>query len=272
VAPEDLLRQSFKVACSLADHARRAVPGAVILLYHRVGRHSPLEVDLDPVLFDEQMAALSASGLVVSLADALHQLTTPPAPTESRVAVTFDDGTADFADVALPIMVRHGVPATLYLATAFVEEGRNFPDNGRPLSWAALRDACATGLVDVGSHTHTHRLLDRLPGRDVADELDRSIGLIHERLGRAPVDFAYPKAVMGSPDAAVEVRRRFRSAAIAGTRANPYGRSDLYRLGRSPIQMSDGMRWFEQKAAGGMALEGTARRWVDRVRYARSPS
>ncbi len=244
----------------------------MVLLYHRVGRRSPLEIDLDPVVFEEQMAALRASGRVVALGDALDRLTNPPASADSQVVVTFDDGTADFAEVALPIMVRHRVPATLYLATAFVDEGRSFPDNGRPLSWSALADACATGLVNVGSHTHTHRLLDRLPGRDVADELDRSIDLIGERLGRAPVDFAYPKAVLGSPEAAREVRRRFRSAAIAGNRTNPYGRSDAYRLGRSPIQMSDGMRWFEHKAAGGMALEGTARRWVDRIRYSRSAS
>ncbi len=272
MAPKELLRQSFKVACSVADRGRRPAPGAVILLYHRVGRRSLLEVDLDPVLFDDQMAALGASGDVVSLGAALDRLATPPTPAASRVVITFDDGTADFADVALPIIVRHRVPVTLYLATAFVEEGRPFPDDGPPLSWAALADACATGLVDVGSHTHTHRLLDRLPPRDVADDLDRSIDLIGERLGRAPVDFAYPKAVAGSPEAAREVRRRFRSAAVAGNRTNPYGRSDAYRLGRSPIQMSDGMRWFEHKAAGGMALEGTARRWVDRIRYSRSAS
>ena len=69
-----------------------------------------------------------------------------------------------------------------------------FPSSGRPVSWSALRDACSTGLVDIGSHTHTHRLLDRTPPGAAADELDRSIGLIGERLGRVAHDFAYPKA------------------------------------------------------------------------------
>jgi peptidoglycan/xylan/chitin deacetylase (PgdA/CDA1 family) len=127
-------------------------------------------------------------------------------------------------------------------------------------------------LVDVGSHTHRHRLLDRVSRLEAADELDCSIDLIGDRLGRRPLDFAYPKAVSGSVEATRAVRERFRSAALAGTRVNRYGRSDPYRLTRSPIQASDGTRWFEQKAAGGMALEGTARRWVDRIRYARSAS
>src|SRR5439155_10614918 len=100
------------------------------------------------------------------------------------VVITFDDGTSDFVDVALPILARHNVCATLYAATSFIEGGVDLPDGGRPVSWSALRDACATQLVDVGSHTHRHLLLDRIGPAEVADELDRSAGLIGERLGR----------------------------------------------------------------------------------------
>ena len=68
------------------------------------------------------------------------------------------------------------------------------------------------------------------------------------------------------------MRDRFRSAALAGTRANPYGngRPIPYRLARSPIQVSDGMQFFERKVAGGMALEDSFRRAMNRVRYARA--
>jgi len=41
-----------------------------------------------------------------------------------------------------------------------------------------------------------------------------------------------------------------------------------YRLARSPVQLSDGMRWFRHKVAGGMAFEDTLRRAVNRTRYA----
>jgi hypothetical protein len=101
----------------------------------------------------------------------------------------------------------------------------------------------------------------------VADELDRSIALVAERVGTAPRHFAYPKAVPGSDAADALVRERFASAALAGTRANPNG-SDPYRLARSPVQRSDGMRWFRHKAAGGLAFEDTMRRALNRGRYA----
>jgi len=102
----------------------------------------------------------------------------------------------------------------------------------------------------------------------VADELDRSIGLIGDRLGVAADHFAYPKALPGSPAADAEVRQRFRSAAVAGTVPNEFGRTDPYSLSRSPIQVADAMRWFTHKAEGGLGLEDRVRRRLDRRRYA----
>ncbi|MDQ3353292.1 MAG: hypothetical protein M3507_02185, partial [Actinomycetota bacterium] len=88
-----------------------------------------------------------------------------------------------------------------------------------------------------------------------------------DRLGTTPRHFAYPKALLGSPAAQAAVQARFASAAIGGTRANCYG-GDPYRLQRSPIQVSDGMRWFRRKTQGGMALEDDLRRLINRRRYA----
>ncbi|HEX4490205.1 MAG TPA: polysaccharide deacetylase family protein [Acidimicrobiia bacterium] len=246
-----------------------AVPagrGTVVLIYHRVGASSALDVDLATAEFAHQMEWLATRGGARPLAPALETL--QDAATDPHdVVVTFDDGTADFAETALPVLVEHHIPVTLYLATAFIEEQRPFPDDGRPLTWAALRDACSTGLVDVASHTHTHAVLDRLPPGRVADELDRSRRLIEDRLGRPCTDFAYPKAIAPSDAADAQVRARFRSAALAGTRANRAGHTDPHRLARSPIQRSDGRRYFERKVAGGMGFEDTLRRAANRWRY-----
>jgi peptidoglycan/xylan/chitin deacetylase (PgdA/CDA1 family) len=262
----------MKGAAVAADTVRPPRRGVVVLIYHRVGAGSGLELDMPVDLFAAQAEVLAASRRVVSLGDALAQLArrvdagTSAGP--DPVVVTFDDGTADFVEHALPILERHRLPVTLYAATEFIDEGQPFPGDGHPVSWRGLADACATGLVDVGSHTHGHRLLDRLPPDQVEDELDRSIELIGEHLGSAPLHFAYPKAVAGSAAADRAVRRRFRSAALGGCRPNRFGATDPYRLARSPIQHSDGMRWFRRKVEGGMAAEEGLRRLVNRWRYA----
>lgn len=261
-----LARTAVKMLAQAADRLRRPRSGLVVLLYHRVGGHTPVSVDLPVEMFDEQMAAVAADSRAIDLDTAVSGLANGES-LAGRVVVTFDDGTADFVQEAVPVLERHRVPATIYLATDHVESGRWFPDQGRPASWSDLADAVATGLVTVGSHTHTHALLDRLDPATVAEELDRSIGLIEDRLGLRPEHFAYPKALAPTPAADAAVRRRFRSAALAGTRANGAG-SDVHRLARSPVQVSDGRRWFEQKLAGGMALEDDLRRALDRRRHA----
>jgi peptidoglycan/xylan/chitin deacetylase (PgdA/CDA1 family) len=261
-------RQLVKCVSAAADAVRRP-HGLVVLIYHRVGARTPVTVDLPRPLFAEQLAALTAGWAPVTLDEAAAFVAGPaPPPGPPPVCLTFDDGTADFVEEALPELVAHGVPATLYVATDYVEACRAFPDDGRPASWAGLRDALSTGLVTIGSHTHTHRLLDRVGGAEAAAELDRSIGLIEDRLGVACTHFAYPKALPGSPAAEQEVRLRFRTAALGGTRPNPYGRTDSHRIRRSPVQVSDGMRWFRRKAAGGMALEDNLRTLRNRRRYA----
>lgn len=259
---------ALKRAAAASDRVRRPCRGIVVLCYHRVGRRTTSRVDLPGWLFEEQMARLVARPGVVPLDDALGALAGPPPSGPDPVSVTFDDGTADFVEEALPVLVRHRVPATLYVATDFVERGRPFPGGGAALSWSALADALSTGLVTVGSHTHTHTLLDRLPAGAVDEELDRSVTLIGERLGMAPRHFAYPKALAGSPAADRAVRARFASAALAGTRANPYGGTDPYRLARSPVQVEDGLAFFARKVSGGMRMEDDLRRLVNRRRLA----
>lgn len=264
-----LVQRLVKATAAAADVVRPPAAGLVILLYHRVGGGSGLEIDLPVELFAEQMAVLSSEAQVVTLDDAVAALRVPHAGGgRPRVAVTFDDGTADFADVALPVLARHRIPATVFVATDFVERARSFPHDGVPLSWGALADAVGTGLVTAGSHTHTHALLDRLAPVDVDQELDRSIELLEDHLGAPARHFAYPKALAGSDAAADSVRRRFVSASLAGTRPNAYGRTDPLRLARSPVQVADGMRWFRHKLRGGMGLEDSLRSVANRRRYA----
>ena len=268
-APATAVKQGLKWSAHAFDRLRPPARGVTVLIYHRVGGRTPLDVDLPSPTFEAQMEALAAGGRVRTIDDALDALDgpAPASPDADPVVITFDDGTADFAELALPVLERYRLPATLYVATDFVDRGVAFPNDGVPLSWSALRDVAASGLVTVGSHTHTHALLDRLPEPAVADELDRADTLLAEHLGGSIRHFAYPKAVAGSTPADAAVRARYRSAALAGTRPNPYGATDPHRLARSPIQTSDGMRFFTAKLAGGMHLEDALRDTANRWRY-----
>lgn len=238
-----------------------------MLIYHRVGGGTTSAVDLPVDVFRQQMDVVAASRPVLRLDDAVEQLAAGQQP--NGVVITFDDGTPDFYEVAVPVLESLGLPVTLYAATGPIDAGAPMPWGAPSACWAGLRAAVATGLVTIGSHTRDHPLLDRLERADVAEQLDTSIASITEQIGTAPRHFAYPKAVRGNAAAEIEVRSRFASAALAGNRVNVVG-GDLYRLGRTPIHRSDSTETFARKIHGGLRLEGSVREVVARVRALRS--
>ncbi len=260
-----------KQVSMLADRVVAPPIGITVLIYHRVGGGSDSLVDLDTDTFEAQLTHLSEHHRVLSIDEAVDELTAVDDPSHTPragVVITFDDGTDDFCEHAAPALERHGLPATLYVATEFVDTGSDFPWGAPPTTWAALREATRSGRITVGSHTHSHWLLDRLDPSEVAADLDTSIRLIEDNLGSTPEHFAYPKAVGGSVKADIEIRRRFRSAALAASRVNrPGPTTDVLRLWRTPVQRTDDATVFAAKAAGGLRLEGELRSLVARARY-----
>ncbi len=259
-------RRIVKQLSRAADGLLPTHGGVTVLIYHRVGGDSASQVDLPTDEFDRHMAHLAERTDVVTLDEAVAGLAAGH-DLGHRVVITFDDGTADFTDNALPAIVRHRLPVTLYAATSFIDAQTQFPWDAPPTSWPALRDATSTGLVTIGSHTHSHWLLDRLDPSAIADDLDRSIDLISAHIGVRPEHFAYPKALPGSVHAEIAVRRRFTSAALAASRVNRPGHTDLHRLWRTPVQRADGFDFFVAKANGGLRLEGELRALAARVKY-----
>lgn len=268
--PVDLastMRTTVKRVAAAGDRVGRQRAGVVVLLYHRVGAGTTSEVDLPTGLFDEQMAMLAESGRATDLDGALASLASADAPETDPVVVTFDDGTGDFVDNALPVLETHRIPVTLYVATRWIDDEEPFWGDGAPVGWKGLDEAVSTGLVTVGSHTHSHLSLETSAVRVAAADIDLSRRLISDRLGVDARHFAYPRAIPPRPSTESLVRERFVSAALAGNRVNPYGETDPHRLGRTPVQRSDGLRWFAHKLAGGMRLEGRLRELLDRRRY-----
>lgn len=260
------MRSFVKRASFVADRFLPTPNGVVTLIYHRVGGSTDSTVDLPIAEFDRQMAWLASNARVVSLQTAVDAVRQGDRSVDGSVVVTFDDGTADFSDHAVPVLLEHSVPATLYAETGPISTGGQTASGLEPTSWPALRDAVSTGLVVVESHTHTHRVLRNADAASTADELDRSIEVISTELGVAPRHFAYPKAEVGSPAARAEVAARFESAAVAGGRPMRAG-GDVQAWPRTPVQRADSFEMFQRKAQGGMWLEGVARSAVARVRY-----
>jgi peptidoglycan/xylan/chitin deacetylase (PgdA/CDA1 family) len=109
-----------------------------ILIYHRVlPQPDPLLPSLPDVRrFDRQMALLRRSFNVLPLGVAVRCLRQQRLPPRAA-AITFDDGYADNAEYALPILQRHGLSATFFIATAYLNGGQMWNDDVIAHAWAA---------------------------------------------------------------------------------------------------------------------------------------
>jgi peptidoglycan/xylan/chitin deacetylase (PgdA/CDA1 family) len=103
----------------------RLQPRALVLVYHRIGDRGldPWHLTVDSETFAGQMEVLARDSSPVSLAELVEGFARRQLP-ERAVAVTFDDGYADNLEVAAPILVEHGIPATLFVAAGLVDAGR----------------------------------------------------------------------------------------------------------------------------------------------------
>jgi peptidoglycan/xylan/chitin deacetylase (PgdA/CDA1 family) len=253
-----IARKGLKAAVlpfGLLDRRRRG--DVVILVYHRVGA-GEREVDLTVPSFERQLVDLSSSGAVRSLDEVLSA-------EEGGLVLTVDDGYRDFHEHVLPLLLRYRVPAVLYLATGLVD-GSGGPEapSDQALTWAMLREAVATGLVTVGSHTHGHADLSEVSEEDAQEEMRRSKALIEDNLQVPCRHFAYPWGV-GSAGADRAARQLFDTAALDAWKTNRRGRTDPHRLGRTPVLRSDGDGWlFRAKTRGLLDQEALAYRLLRR--------
>lgn len=114
-----------------------------VLAYHRIaepgqlGAGNPSLISATPAVFERQIEHLVTRYRVVSLNEVLEaQRGGSPLPRRATL-LTFDDGYTDFAEIAWPILRRHGICATIFVPTAYPDD----PD--RVFWWERLHHAVA---------------------------------------------------------------------------------------------------------------------------------
>lgn len=91
-----------------------------ILTFHRVNDEAdPFFPSLSPGVFAARVRHLAEHYLVLPLEDLVERQRRGKVPARA-VALTFDDGYHDTLTHAAPILARHGLPATVFLATGYI--------------------------------------------------------------------------------------------------------------------------------------------------------
>lgn len=149
-----------------------------VLIFHRVLREpDPLFPDeVDAARFDELLGWVGSWFNVLPLDEAARRLAEGSLPARAA-ALSFDDGYADNHDVALPLLRRHGLPCSFFVATGFLDGGRMWNDTLiEAVRRSARPELDLRGLVDgQGQDLGRHPLGDTASRREA---LGRLIGRV----------------------------------------------------------------------------------------------
>lgn len=198
-------------AAAVAPFVRPEASGSgCIFAYHRIADLGFLDPCLDdwnvpPRQFERQVLALLDCVDIVPLAQFLLCGKQKRDARKPRVALTFDDGYANFYQHVLPILERYQVPATVFVVTSLIGQTEPPPFDGwsvknrervhsdawRPMTWGELERCVASGLVAVGGHSHRHLKAPECSREQFVEEAERSRAILNSRLGDV-LAYAYP--------------------------------------------------------------------------------
>lgn len=164
--PDSVINAGLGLAARVAG-----VPSLAIVTYHRV-LPSPdplLPSEPDVEQFREQARYLARHMRVFALPEALDRLRSGVLPSRA-ICITFDDGYANNLHCALPVLRSVGIPATVFVATGYLDGGSMWND----VVIESFR-RCVLPVLDLTSLGLGHYPLDCLVNRraGVADVLGR---------------------------------------------------------------------------------------------------
>lgn len=183
----------FKLASPAGPRARLS-----ILIFHRVlPEPDPLFPDeMHADHFDTVCGWLAKWFNVLPLDQAVRQLKKGELPARAA-CISFDDGYADNHRIALPILQRHGLTSTFFIATGFLDGGLMWNDmiietvRGAQADWLDL-NSLGLGRHDVSSAGKKQlaiaALIDQIKYRPVAERVDLGTRMARQAHVSLPVD------------------------------------------------------------------------------------
>lgn len=216
-----------------------------VLLYHSVTDAPAAGLErftVDPDRFAAHLDCLiEQERLVIPFAQLADHLRSGEPLPERAVAITFDDGLADFARFAWPRLRARDMQASLYAVAGYIgDRSRWLPGvaGTTPMLTGAELSALADDGVEIGAHSMTHPQLDQVSTARAQREIVESKDVLEQLLGRPVVSFAYPHGHHTRVTKELVAAAGYTSAAAVRNMLS-HDRDDVYAVAR--LTVSDSM-------------------------------
>lgn len=219
--------------------------------------------------FARQMGWLARNGYQsLSLDDLLDARDAHRSLPRRSVVITFDDGYQDIVDHAVPVLMRYGFTAHIFLVSDMVgrmaewdreEYGWSFP----LFDWETARWLESRGF-HCDAHTTSHRRLASLNADECRREIDECRYVLKQELGREATHFAYPYGSYNEETKGIVKEAGFRSACSVRRGLSP-ATDDRFSLRRICMHTSDTLFDFKSAVLTGVPARGAVIRRLRRT-------
>ncbi|MCU1615571.1 MAG: putative xylanase/chitin deacetylase [Frankiales bacterium] len=222
-----------------------------ILMYHSIAERptrATRRLSVSPAMFARQMQRLAELDYTtMTFSEVGARLTSGAEVPERTVALTFDDGYADFSGAALTVLRRHHFTATVFVTTDWLDDAGESAAGcplGRMLSSRQLKELVASG-IEIGGHSCSHPALDQLGLAELERELRESKDVLEEVIGQPVAALAYPYGYSTGRVRATAAATGYRYGAVV-TNACARPPVDPMALPRLTVRRATSIRTFER--------------------------
>ena len=104
---------------------------------------------------------------------------------QRKILLTIDDGFLSFYNNAWPILKKNKIPFILFVSTREV-------GSFNYMSWGQIKEIVKEDFVEIGNHSHTHEYLVNENNDIIKADIQKSMNIFKEKLGKNSEFFSYP--------------------------------------------------------------------------------
>ncbi|WP_159436110.1 polysaccharide deacetylase family protein [Anaerosalibacter sp. Marseille-P3206] len=169
---------------------------------------------------------------------------------DNSIIITFDDGYKSTYSIALPILNKLELKATVFVPPALLNNNDEGSKN-KMMSAKQLKELSKCEFMDIGGHTLNHVDLGKLKYNEAYEEILMGKRTLEELLNKKITTFAYPfgKKCNYNADTIEIVQKSGFSGAVTTNRSKniDIGKDSIYELNRIGIDNRDTFEIFVTK-------------------------
>ena len=158
--------------------------GIISLMYHRFEENKYPSTNIKLKDFKEHLKIIREKNISFVNPDKFEQ-DLKNNKNQRKILLTIDDGFTSFYQNAWPILKEKKIPFILFISTR--EVGSN-----NYMTWDQIKELNKEDFVEIGNHSHTHEYLVDESYNVIKNDIEKSISIFKDKLGKNSKFFSYP--------------------------------------------------------------------------------